>query len=494
MKPPTSLPLAFAAVASFGLVGLAACGDNDESIPTDSASIDAGTDAPDLDAPPPIDAPIDAPAFVVPTPFAVPLAAAGPDQLQSAVAGPGGTFYAAGYAAQTVAGPRFVTVVQMSTTGPVLAFGTGGVATTALDFRGGSGEVGLGVQSTGKLIVSATVASATVAGDRDIAIARLNADGTLDTSFGDQGVRIVDLSTAFDNNGTLTGMDSARGVVVGAADVIYVYGVSRGDGNNMAGNPRLDTDFTVAKLDADGTRDLSFGGGDGKYTLDLQESNATARGINLLADGTLLASGYANSPGLGTVQPVMIKLSTDGVPVTAFASGGIFHDTVLALQTEVYNVAVHGADLVTAGYGRDTGTQNDWVSLRFDATTGARDLTWGGAANGAVVIDVSAAMIGDNCRSAVALPGGKTALIGSTGPGNMPAQDAAFAILDASGALDTAYGDGVHTFALGANGNDQFWGGAVSGTNLLIVGYQGGGSAQTELMNDDSYGIIVPLQ
>ncbi len=487
-----SLPFALAAtVATFAV----ACGDNDENIPTDAPvaidapAIDAAIDGPDLDAP------IDAAPFVPPTPFAVPLSATGPDQLQSAVPGPDGTFYAAGFAAQTLAGPRFVTVVQLSPTGPVNTFGGGdGVATTTLDFRGGAGEVGLARQSDGKLILTATVANATNPADRDIAVARLDADGSPDPTFGDNGVRIVDLNTAIDVNGTLTGLDAARGVAIGAGDVIYVYGVSRGDGNNMAGNPRTDTDYTLAKLTASGARDMTFGGGDGKWTLDLQESNATARGVNLLPDGNVLASGYANSPGLGTVQPVLAKVSAEGMLVAGFGNGGVFHDTVLATQTEVYNVAVHGTNLVTAGYGRDSGTQNDWVSLRFNATTGARDTTWGGAPNGAVVIDVSGAMIGDNCRSALALPGGKTALIGSTGPSNMPAQDAAIAILDATGMLDTAYGDGVHTFVLGANGNDQFWGGAVSGTNLLIVGYQGGGAAPTETLNDDSWGVIVPLQ
>jgi hypothetical protein len=175
---------------------------------------------------------------------------------------------------------------------------------------------------------------------------------------------------------------------------------------------------------------------------------------------------------------------------------------VLSTQTEVYGMAVHAGDggthVVTGGYGRESGEQNDWVSLRLDAVTGARDLEWGGAPGGAVLIDVSGAMVGDNCRGAIALPGGKTALIGSTGPSNMPAQDAALAILDTTGRLDTAYGDGVHTFALGGGegGNDQFWGGAVSGAHLLLIGYRGGGPAdtQSETANDDAYALVVPLQ
>jgi hypothetical protein len=106
--------------------------------------------------------------------------------------------------------------------------------------------------------------------------------------------------------------------------------------------------------------------------------------------------------------------------------------------------------------------------------------------------------VGDNCRNAIPLPDGKTILVGSTGPGNMPAQDAVFAVLDATGKLDLEYGDGVHVypFGEGAGGNDQLWGGAVSGQNVLLVGWKGGGlaAAQTATVNDDAWAIVLPLR
>ena len=103
----------------------AACGDNGASQDPgpDAAQLDA---APDVDAGPDVDAapPVDAAPFVLPTPFSVPLSAGGPDQLQAARPGPNDTFYAAGYAAATPTGPRLVTVVQFSSTGPVAAQGS----------------------------------------------------------------------------------------------------------------------------------------------------------------------------------------------------------------------------------------------------------------------------------------------------------------------------------------------------------------------------------
>jgi uncharacterized delta-60 repeat protein len=325
-----------------------------------------------------------------------------------------------------------------------------------------------------------------------VAVVRLDTNGTVDTTFGVGGVRVLDLNTAVLNGANLVGLDVSRGLAVDPTGRIYIHAAQRGVGNATGGGPRIDTDFTVVRLTVDGALDTAWGTG-GKHLLDIQESNATPRGLQAFADGTVIAGGYANSPGVGTVQPVMYKLTAAGALDAAWATGGVFHEAVLAVQTEVYGFAVHGNQIVTAGYGRNAGTANDYVSLRFNLATGVRDTTWGGAPNGAVVIDPSGTMLGSNCRNAIALPNGKTALIGSTGPANMPAQDAVFAVLDANGRLDTTFGDGIHVYPLGSNGNDQLWGGTVSGNTAVFVGYKGGGATQTEQSNDDSFGVILRL-
>jgi uncharacterized delta-60 repeat protein len=465
-------------------LAFAACGDDAKLNP------DA---APSPDAAPPIDG---GPAqYVPPTPIAVPLSAAGPDQLQAATAAPGNKFYAAGYAAATLTGPRLVTVVKYGAAGIDETFGNRGIVTTTLDFKGGSDEVDITTQPDGKILVSATVAALANANDRDIAVIRLLDTGGVDTTFGDNGIARINANDAVDMAGTLLGTDAPRSITVNA-DAIFLHVVSRGVGNAAAGGPRLDTDFTVVKLKLDGKVDDTFGS-QGYYRLDIAESGATPRAIRVLDDGKLLVSGYANSPGINTTQPVLYKVTAAGALDTTFAQGGVFHETVLALQTEVYNFAIHGTRFVTAGYGRQTGATNDYVSLRFDLNTGARDLTWGGTANGAVVFDPSGTMLGSNCRNAIALPNGKTVMMGSTGPGNQPAQDAVFAVLDATGKLDTVnYGTGIHKYALGSNGNDQFWGGAVSGDQVTVVGYKGGGPAasQTDTTNDDSFRVVFTVK
>jgi uncharacterized delta-60 repeat protein len=340
------------------------------------------------------------------------------------------------------------------------------------------------------------VASAIDPDDRDIAVIRLLDGGAIDATFGTAGVAVVNLNDAHDDGGMLVALDGARDLAVDGDDNVFVHAYSRGLGDSTLGGPRTDTDFTVVKLTPDGAVDTGFGT-DGQHRLDIAEANGTPRGIKALSDGSLLAGGYANTPDVGdTTQVVLYKLTAAGALDSGFATGGYFHDAILTTQTEVYNFAVHGGDIVTAGYGRDTGDTNDYVSLRFDAATGERDLGWGGTSNGAVLVDPSGTMLGSNARNAIGLPGGATIIIGSTGPNNTPEQDAVFVVLDADGQLDSAYATGIHVFKLGNDGNDQFWGGAVSGDQVALVGYQGGGPAQsqTDTMNDDAFGVIFEIQ
>jgi uncharacterized delta-60 repeat protein len=422
------------------------------------------------------------------------MSAMGPDQLQSVTAAGAGEFYAAGFAATAVGGQRMVAVVKLTSTGVDTAFGTNGVVTTGVVFAGGSDEIDIATQSDGKIVVSATVANATNPNDRDVAVMRLNADGSPDGTFGTAGVATVNLNDAYDNGMMLVAPDASRSLAIDASGNIFVHAASRGLGMASGGGPRTDTDFTIVKLTPAGVVDATFGTA-GQFRLDIAEVSGTPRGIKALSDGTLIASGYANTPDVGdTVQAVLYKLTQGGALDTGFAESGYFHEPVLAVQTEIYNFAIHGGDLVTAGYGRNSGDTNDYVSLRFDTTTGERDLAWGGTPNGAVVVDPSGTMLGSNARNAVGLPGGETVIVGSTGPNNMPEQDAVFVVLDASGMLDTKYGTGIHVLKLGNDGNDQFWGGAVSGNSVALVGFQGGGSMQNETTNDDAYAAVFEIQ
>ena len=199
---------------ALGFVALIACGDNTDTNPLNPDS------SPDSQTPD--STPDGNTSFVVPTPFAVPLSVAGPDQLQSAAPGPEGSFYAAGFAAQTIASKRVVTVVRSLPTGsPDATFGANGVVTTPLEFVGGADEVDVAVQADGKILVSGTTPSPTILGDRDLGIVRLEPNGTLDATFGTAGVAVISLANAIMNGTTPTGADASRGLAVASTGEIF---------------------------------------------------------------------------------------------------------------------------------------------------------------------------------------------------------------------------------------------------------------------------------
>jgi uncharacterized delta-60 repeat protein len=505
---------------------LAACGDdngkdNPDAAPQPDAQIDASVDAP-IDAPPS--------SWTKPTAHSFQWSSMGPDRAYSvAVDSTSQKFYIAGYASQTPTGAKKVVVTRLLPNGmPDTTWAQGGTFDTGLEFKGGDDEIDI-VFANDAVYVSATVAAAVAnaadAADTDVAIVKLVSNETtgaaeLDATFGSGGVAVHSLNTSAQLQGSTTAFsrDAVRGLAVASDGSVFIHAVAKANGNVQGGSTaRTDTDFVVAKFVADGTElDDNFAT-DGTFEVDLynqgagQHTNATPRGITVLADGSILAGGYANA-GLTTgPQIVIYRLTSAGVLDTNFAPDssipGVSHVAVLGVQTEMYGFAMHGTDFVTGGYGRNAGDINDWISLRFNASTAVRSTTWGGSGftDGKVLFDPTPGnnLGGSNCRAAFSIPGDKTILLGSTNrdanttSNPMPLhQDAAFAILTATGALDTAYGTGVATYQLGAtDGVEAFWGAAANNTHVLIVGWRGvTANPQTTTDNDDAYGVLLELE
>jgi uncharacterized delta-60 repeat protein len=454
----------------------AACGDNNGA-----QTPDAGE--PDGSEP-------DASTFVAPMPVAVPLSTSGHDQLLATAPVPGGGggnggFYAVGFRSPSfeATSDREMVLVKLNGMGQLdTTFGTDGVATLNGQV-GGNAETwrGIAVQPGGKIVVSGTVEDETDATDRDILIARFTAAGVLDTTFNTTGTLRLDLS----QKGATTKVDATWGLATDSTGRIYVHAGQKADGNT-------DTDFAVLRLTADGALDTTWATA-GKYTLDIQRGDANVRNIYVLSDGSVIGAGYAASTSTGdTVQPVVYKLSSTGEPVMTFGAAGLFHEVVLGAQTEVYGLAFQpDGKMVTAGYGRDSApSANDWVSLRLTAD-GQLDTTWGTA--GKFILDPTGTNVGDNCRNAIALPNGRTALIGSGGAPQTDS-DAFVAILDSTGKLDPAFGTGVLRFNLGAN--DAFFGGAVAtgGKRAMFTGFKGGGMTPSATSNDDAHVVSLELE
>lgn len=196
-------------------------------------------------------------------------------------------------------------------------FGTAGV--NLLDLGGDDYAYGAILQPSGKIVV----AGQTAGGDSDLLIARIDPDGTLDTTFGeDAGWTTLDAGGWDYANAIVTqGRPSRRGPLGGA---IVIAGTT-GEG-----------DVVFARFSRDGITDATFGD-DGFSVI---SEPATQEGLALTSSrrGVLTITGYSGNSAL------ISRYRPNGAPDTRFGDGG----TVL---TERYD-GLTGQDVVLVRRGK----------------------------------------------------------------------------------------------------------------------------------------------
>ena len=429
-----------------------------------------------------------------PAPRIVPISPMGHDRFFGVVHDAMGNIYATGVVADSTASTAdYATVlVKFLPSGDKdPAFGTNGVFTyNAATGAGGEVARGIVVQSTGKIVVSATVEHA--GGDprdRDVAVMRFTPQGALDPTFGTGGVRILDLSAGevdedggAGDGGTRIVPESTWGLSVFPNDDLIVTGSRKADG-------RADTDFAMVKLKADGATDMAFAT-NGMFTLDVANQSANPKTAAILPDGSVIGSGYMNNAGVQT--PVIWKLTPAGALDPSFGVNGVFNQAVLPAMTEAYGAALQGTNIVTAGYGRATTSESiDFLSIRLTAA-GTLDTAYG--MNGAARVDVAG--FSDNGRGVAVLPDDRVLMVGGGRP-SMSDADAMVAVLTADGRPDTSFGPGgFRTYDLGGAA-DFFWAASVAPDkkSVAVVGLKSGTPAgdAAPAGNDDAALLILPL-
>src|SRR5262249_40491545 len=154
----------------------------------------------------------------------------------------------------------------------------GGKVRVAFDLGGDKSDVAnaIAIQADGKIVLAG---SAVVAADnRDFAVARLNPNGTLDTTFSGDGRATVGFNLGARKE------DGANAIAIQADGKIVLAGsAAREDGNNQY-------DFAVARLNASGTLDTTFSG-DGRATADFGAGSDVAYALAIQADGKIVPVG-----------------------------------------------------------------------------------------------------------------------------------------------------------------------------------------------------------
>ncbi|MGA1566825.1 MAG: fibronectin type III domain-containing protein [Ilumatobacteraceae bacterium] len=137
-----------------------------------------------------------------------------------------------------------------------------------------------------------------------------------------------------------------------------------------------DRDVQLARLNPDGTPDLTFGTG-GVATIDLGGTNDQASASVLLADGKILVAGER------TGQLFLLRLSADGQPDTSFAEGGYITNNVAA-RTYALLRQSSGKIIIQ---DNTLGSSSNLFLARFN-TDGTLDTSFG--SSGQAVLDAGA--------------------------------------------------------------------------------------------------------
>jgi uncharacterized delta-60 repeat protein len=240
--------------------------------------------------------------------------------------------------------------------GPDPAFGSGGVLVSGLST--GTDEVGA------RGVAALPDGAAIVAGGAGVmTAARYLPDGTLDPAFGEFGDGIAVVS-----HDPVLGSAAYDVAVQPDGKVVLA-------GNAFAAVPGSSSfDFAVARLNPDGTRDASFGGGDGAVYLDLQGRHDSAAAVAVDSAGRIVVAGHSESFDGTSSDAVVLRLLPDGSLDPSFGNQGIAVVGLRADRAAAEGLALQadGAILVAGFYDPGSG-DNPWLArLRGDGSPDRR--------------------------------------------------------------------------------------------------------------------------
>lgn len=255
------------------------------------------------------------------------------------------------------------------------------------------------IQSDGKIIATGYSKSTT---EDDILVIRLHTDGTLDNTFGSDGIAVVDFAEALDyseaiaiqpdgkillggysNNdflvvrlkvdGTLDNTFGTGGMTKTAFGY-YKSGVTdiaiQSDGKIVAGGESLNSSnfkkFSVARYNTNGTPDLSFGV-EGKQTYDISTAYDNLTAVCIQSDGKILLGGH-KYVGFGTKYDfVVARILPNGLLDNTFGVDGFAIARLVDGTNQLKDMLLQAdGKIVFAGY-TVIGTVVDYGLGRFNS-------------------------------------------------------------------------------------------------------------------------------
>jgi len=283
-------------------------------------------------------------------------------------------------------------------------FGSGGKVIT--DISGADDYANaLALQADGKIVVAGSCYSIGL----DFCLARYNANGVLDATFGTGGTLVT----------TITGLDDVAAALALQPDgriVVAGYCYTGGPGS----------DFCLARYNADGTIDTNFGSGGQVFTA-ITANDDPARALALQPDGKIVVAGTCSDAFC------LARYSSTGVLDPSFGSSG---SVVTNIGTGLVRAVALQPDGKIVVAGACVNGNWDFCLTRY-GSSGALDLSFG--SNGIVATPVNGTN-NEYVRALALQPDGRIAVAGYCHNGSN--DDFCLARYLPSGALDPSFGSG----------------------------------------------------
>lgn len=335
-------------------------------------------------------------------------------------------------------------------------FGTDGIVITPIDNR--SQGTALAIQNDEKIILGGF-------SKWFINVARYNSDGTLDTAFGTDGKVITDLDGYYS--------ERCQSVVIQSDGKIVIGGYGQHFSNDTSY-------FILVRYNEDGTLDTTFGI-DGKVI----GTNGEGNSIAIQSDGKILIGGTYNW------SFVIERYNPDGSLDNTFGLDGKVN-TIFGTTSEANSLVLQNDEkILMGGYSRNGFDNANFAVARYN-TDGSLDSTFGTGGKANIAFENVSVV-----HSLVIQPNGKILMGGFTDTGiNLPSTpNFALARLNTNGVVDNTFGSdgkvispiGVsysvgHSLDIHSNGKIVLGGYAYidSTADFALVRYHGDSSVGTE--------------
>ncbi len=315
------------------------------------------------------------------------------------------------------------TVVRYNSDGVLdNTFGTKGIVITSVGTANDYAN-SIAIQSDGKIIAAGSSYNGS---DNDFAVVRYNSNGSLDNTFGTNGIVITSVGDS---------SDYATSIAIQSDGKIIAAGRSYNGS---------DYDFALVRYNSNGSLDNTFGT-NGIVTTSVGASSDYANSIAIQSDGKIVAAG--NSFNGSDDDFAVVRYNSNGAFDNTFGTNGIVITSVGDSSDYANSIAIQSdGKIIAAGYSYND-SDYDFALARYNSN-GSLDNTFG--TNGVVTTDVGAA---EYYANSIAIQSdGKIIAAGNSFNGSN--FDIALVRYNSNGSLDNTFGtNGVVTTDVGTEGD-----------------------------------------